>query len=97
MRRLKVTPGPYREVSGAVETEEGIGLALMNRDESQTRPTERDDNAKFFASIYEYRRLLAKWVEYGRNHTSPTDPNTPHQLLVDSFNLIDQVDDEFIK
>lgn len=45
-------------------------------------------NAKLVAAAPDLLKALKDLLEWGRDHTSPIDPNSPHQLLVQACNAV---------
>ena len=85
------TPTPWLYHSGAIWKEIKVAgvssayqLALMDRDEPETTPVERDANAKFMVHACnahdELVRAARAMVDYSRVET-PTDHVTPKELL----------------
>jgi hypothetical protein len=52
MTRSNRTPGPWRYESGLVTSDRGT-VAYMDRENPETRPVERDDNARAIAALPE--------------------------------------------
>jgi hypothetical protein len=36
-------------------------------------------------------KTLQVWLEWGREHTGPTQPNSPHRILIETCNVIEKV------
>ena len=59
------TPGPWKVVSGTVETATGIPIACMDRAPGNgTRPVERDRNAHLIAAAPERLTVLAGFARF---------------------------------
>lgn len=62
----KHTPGKLCVIGGALETEDGLTrIALMDRNEERTRPTERDANAARLALCWNMHDQLDGFVQDG--------------------------------
>lgn len=48
-------------------------------------------NMKAIAATPALVSALEALVDWGRNHTSPSDPNSPHKLLIDAVEVLQRV------
>lgn len=56
-----------------------------------TNPTDdREKRMKFLAEPM--ANLLGRFLDWGREHTSPLDPNSPHGLLVEASAMLDMIE-----
>ena len=60
---------------------EEMGGSMDGREEGRS-------NAHLIASAPDLLEALEALLNWGRDHTSPTQPNSPHQLLVNAHNVI---------
>ena len=90
----KYTPGPWRwmandgnpdalmVVAGAIG-ECGICRIINRPAGTKQQPTsEHPHNARLLAAAPELLEALSALTEWGCTHTSPLDPNSPHELLI---------------
>ena len=49
-----------------------------------TRKMPRDANARLIAAAPELLTALEELTDWGREHTSPRDENSPHRLLINA-------------
>lgn len=85
MNMPKFTPGPW-EVS-KVYGQQGLivalgGEAIASVTGYYTRAGQTEGNARLIAAAPELYEALCELLEWGREHTSPRDANSPHELLV---------------
>lgn len=82
----KHTPGPWslrhggRHDGDRLVTSGGSDICRMDggpNDDSETLA-----NARLIAAAPELLDALRNLLDWGRDHTSPTQPNSPHALLV---------------
>ena len=86
------TPGPWRANIG---NSSGAHCILANNGRRKTvcvmANTHDDDwqpNARLIAAAPDMLAALRSLLDWGRDHTSPLDPNSPHDLLVTAHQAI---------
>jgi hypothetical protein len=77
----------WHYVYGAVWTtplgpEDGGQCVAVRASKSNLEPTEKDAALRLMAAAPELLAALQALTDWGRDHTSPKDPNSPHALLV---------------
>jgi hypothetical protein len=81
------TPGPW-----TVRNEHFRPLAILSADRASIvallPDTAPKSNARLIAAAPEMLEALEELTEWGRTYTSPLDPNSPHQLLINAVNAI---------
>lgn len=94
----KHTPGPWLEDHTA-ETEVMAQALLDNPSWVAVEDTSENgghvaycapENAPLIAAAPEMHQILTELVEWCRSHTRPTDPNSPHEILVRATAVLDK-------
>ena len=75
------TPGPWKVVSGAVETGSGIPIASMDRESGNgTLPVERDENARLIAAAPDLRSACSSALAFVLDYSLPSRNQLEKQL-----------------
>lgn len=85
------TSGPwsYDHSNGVIETEKRVVVAFgrYQRTDEETKA-----NGRLIAATPDLLEALRHLTEWGRENTSPRDPNSPHELLIVAVAAIDKAE-----
>ena len=84
MKTQQHTPGPWRYAGhGGTHCLDAAGRCIAEAPQPNGMPeSEGIANAHLIASAPDLLAALEALLDWGREHTSPTQPNSPHNLLV---------------
>jgi hypothetical protein len=93
---MKHTPGPWSDdwnfiVVSRADGRENYIAQICESDEEGLfieDSAERAANARLIAAAPDLLAALRALLDWGREHTSPTDANSPHQLLIAASDAI---------
>ncbi len=85
------TAGPYRRHYENILATDGTLIAVVS---AECPREQRKPNGLLLAASPALYEALAALTEWGRTHTSPTDPNSPHKLLINAVAALEAVDKE---
>lgn len=92
MSKSQHTPGPW-SITSAIDDPKGKFYVRGIQDGADmplvvTRHGPAQANAHLIAAAPELLASLSALLEWGTTHTNPTEPNSPHALLVQAHNAI---------
>jgi hypothetical protein len=89
----KHTPGPWNKNSCYIYAPDGKIIAQVHNPGSKKTDYPLEANRDLMAAAPELLAALEALTDWGREHTSPRDDNSPHLLLIAAMEALTKATD----